>query len=224
MTVPATVPAPVPEPARTEPALLGPTATREDAARLVDAAREAGCVSVCLASSFFPLRGVPEDVAPVTVAGYPTGKQHPLVKASEAHMAVANGAAQAYVVLDAANAVRTDDGDLNALVSEIVTLREAVPYPAVLRVGVSPDVVLTDGQAATLFRAAATAGADAVVASTPDAVRAMVEQEEQAAATPQIVAQGRTPGDVQDLRNAGAARVVLPVGGADDLRGVFTGA
>lgn len=142
-----------------EATLLDPTCTRTDAPALFERATSYGCTSVCLPPTMLPLRDAPDGLRLVSVAGYPTGKHHPLIKASEAHMAVVNGAHEAHVVLDPANVLA---GDRNAMISEIVTLREAVPYPARLRVAVGQTPV-DDEHLETFCRAAVTAGADVVV-------------------------------------------------------------
>ncbi|MGJ0182072.1 2-deoxyribose-5-phosphate aldolase [Corynebacterium glyciniphilum] len=160
---------------RTEVMLLDPACTREDAAAVIGRAVVGGYAAVCLPPTLFPLRDAPEDLRLVSVAGYPTGKHHPLIKASEAHMAVVNGAHEVHAVLDTANVVA---GDLNAMISEIVTLREAVPYPAVLRVSPGEDGTGgdLDGDRVRVFcRAAVTAGADMVWACTDNDVAAMLE-------------------------------------------------
>ena len=60
----------------------------------------------------------------ISVAGYPTGRHHSLVKAAEARLAVQSGAAEVWVAVDALL------GDATSLLSELVTLREACPLPA----------------------------------------------------------------------------------------------
>lgn len=166
-----------------ELSLLDPQPSRDQILTVVGQARQEGVAAVWLPPTTFPLRGIGGggDLTLCTVAGYPTGQHHVLVKASEAHMAVSHGADEVTVVLDPANVFGGADGtgDLNALISEIVTLREAVPYPAVLRVAVGtvqgpgrtqtgkrvPETVLQ-----TVARAAVTAGADVVVGPSDDTV------------------------------------------------------
>ncbi|MDN6388004.1 MAG: 2-deoxyribose-5-phosphate aldolase, partial [Corynebacterium sp.] len=85
-----------------------------------------------------------------------------------------NGAHEVHADVDAANVVAAD---VNALISEIVTLREAVPYPATLQVAVGgpdTDLALDDDRILAFCRAAATAGADMVgVRTAADAARAL---------------------------------------------------
>ncbi|MDD7581817.1 hypothetical protein ACEE23_09205 [Corynebacterium sp. 32222D000AT] len=62
------------------------------------------------------------------VAGFPTGRHHSLIKATEARLAVQNGAAEIWVAVDATL------NDPNALLTDLVTVREACPDPVVLGV------------------------------------------------------------------------------------------
>lgn len=157
--------------------LLKPEASHADVDALVAEALELGCGAVCVSPSMLPLRAlraprsagdvpatveasVPLRVA--TVAGFPSGKHHPLVKASEARLAVSNGADEVDMVVDVANAVA---GDGNALLAEIVAVREAVPAPVTLKV-ILESALLDEEQLRTACRAAAAAGADYVKTST----------------------------------------------------------
>ncbi|MGN0097501.1 MAG: hypothetical protein ACI38U_15735 [Corynebacterium sp.] len=192
-----------------EATLLDPTCTRADATALLERAMALDCTSVCLPPTMFPLRDVPEGLRLVSVAGYPTGKHHPLVKASEAHMAVVNGAHEAHVVLDPANVVA---GDSNAMISEIVTLREAVPYPARLRVAVGQTPV-DDAHLEAFCRAAVTAGADVVVVDVveqiPVAVAAVTGS---ALSVVYALHDAELPAvDLHAVREAGAVGASMPV-------------
>lgn len=161
--------------------MLDPACTGRDARDLIEEAVDGGFSAVCLPPTLFPVRDVPETVRLVAAAGYPSGKHHPLVKASEAHMAVVNGAQEVHAVLDASNVVAADG---NAMISEIVTLREAVPYPAVLRVSpgeygadvpdTAPDTAAGD-RVRAFCRAAVTAGADMVSAGSGHEASLMLE-------------------------------------------------
>ena len=97
-----------------------------------------------------------------TVCGFPSGKHHVLVKAAEARLAVQFGASEIDMVVDIAAA---QAGDSNALISEIATVREAVPHPVVLKV-ILESAVLSNDALATACRAALAAGADYVKTST----------------------------------------------------------
>lgn len=68
----------------------------------------------------------------ITAVGFPTGRHHILVKASEARLAVSQGAHRVWACVDTSNT------DANALLSDMISLREAVPAPAELGV-VVPD-------------------------------------------------------------------------------------
>lgn len=68
----------------------------------------------------------------ITAVGFPTGRHHILVKASEARLAVSQGAHRVWACVD------TSNPDANALLSDMISLREAVPAPAQLGV-VVPD-------------------------------------------------------------------------------------
>lgn len=96
-----------------------------------------------------------------TVAGFPSGKHHTLIKASEARLAVQYGAVEVAVVLDPVTA-RTDR---NAVLSELIALREAVPHPARLAVILEPSL-LEDGALQALVGTIRMAGADRIIAAT----------------------------------------------------------
>ena len=73
----------------------------------------------------------------ISVAGYPTGRHHTLIKASEARLAVQSGASEVWVSLDETVA------DANAVLSELIAIREACPDPARLGL-IVPDAPLAD--------------------------------------------------------------------------------
>lgn len=73
----------------------------------------------------------------ISVAGYPTGRHHTLIKASEARLAIQSGASEVWVSLDE---TLTDD---NAVLSELIAIREACPDPARLGL-IVPDAPLAD--------------------------------------------------------------------------------
>lgn len=68
----------------------------------------------------------------IAAVGFPTGRHHILVKASEARLAISQGAHRVWASVD------TSTADANAALSDMISLREAVPYPAHLGV-VVPD-------------------------------------------------------------------------------------
>ena len=73
----------------------------------------------------------------ISVAGYPTGRHHTLIKASEARLAIQSGASEVWVSLDSTVA------DANAVLSELIAIREACPDPARLGL-IVPDAPLAD--------------------------------------------------------------------------------
>ena len=73
----------------------------------------------------------------ISVAGYPTGRHHTLIKASEARLAIQSGASEVWVSLDETVA------DANAVLSELIAIREACPDPARLGL-IVPDAPLAD--------------------------------------------------------------------------------
>lgn len=91
---------------------------------------------------------VPEELSATAVVGYPTGRHHTLIKASEARLAVETGAVAVWLTLDPVIQ------DANTLLSEIIAVRQAVPAPVHLS-------VIATGTAS--IQAAEQAGADAVV-------------------------------------------------------------
>ena len=120
--------------------LLSPEATAADVGHLIDSAISLGVRAVCVSPSLL----------------------HATVKAAEARLAVQFGASEIDMVVDIAAA---QAGDSNALISEIATVREAVPHPVVLKV-ILESAVLSNDALATACRAALAAGADYVKTST----------------------------------------------------------
>jgi deoxyribose-phosphate aldolase len=96
------------------------------------------------------------------VAGFPSGKHHSLVKGAEARLAVDQGANEVDMVIDVGAAVA---GDYNAVLSDILTVREAMGPTAVLKV-IIESAALTDEAIVETCLAAEKAGADFVKTST----------------------------------------------------------
>ena len=104
----------------------------------------------------------------ISVAGYPTGRHHTLIKASEARLAIQSGASEVWVSFDETVA------DANAVLSELIAIREACPDPARLGLIVpeavgadaadAADVAVTAAQQAgyqrLIVRSSEAAGAD----------------------------------------------------------------
>lgn len=73
----------------------------------------------------------------ISVAGYPTGRHHTLIKASEARLAIQSGASEVWVSFDETLT------DANAVLSELIAIREACSDPARLGL-IVPDAPLAD--------------------------------------------------------------------------------
>lgn len=91
---------------------------------------------------------VPEGVVRAVAVGYPTGRHHSLIKASEARLAVEFGAEEVWLSVDSLI------DDPNSLLADVVAVRQAVPQPVRL------VVPAADERIAGIAR---DAGADAVV-------------------------------------------------------------
>ncbi|WP_253811695.1 deoxyribose-phosphate aldolase [Nocardia amikacinitolerans] len=140
--------------------LLAPDATPAEVTALVDEARALGVYAICVSPSMLPVRAPGLVVA--TVAGFPSGKHHSLVKGAEARLAVDQGAAEVDMVIDVGAAL---DRDFNAVLADIVTVREAVGDRAVLKV-IIESAALPDEEIVEVCRVAERAGADFVKTST----------------------------------------------------------
>ncbi|MBF6239882.1 Deoxyribose-phosphate aldolase [Nocardia otitidiscaviarum] len=140
--------------------LLAPEATAAQVAALVDEARDLGVFAVCVSPSMLPLRA--PGLAVATVAGFPSGKHHSLVKGTEARLSVDQGADEVDMVIDVGAAVA---GDFNAVLGDIITVREAIGDRALLKV-IIESAALTDAAIVECCRAAERAGADFVKTST----------------------------------------------------------
>ena len=101
----------------------------------------------------------------ISVAGYPTGRHHTLIKASEARLAIQSGASEVWVSLDETVA------DANAVLSELIAIREACPDPARLGL-IVPGAVGTDAAdaAAAAVTAAQQAGYQRLIVRSSAAV------------------------------------------------------
>ena len=101
----------------------------------------------------------------ISVAGYPTGRHHTLIKASEARLAIQSGASEVWVSLDETVT------DANAVLSELIAIREACPYPARLGL-IVPGAVGADAAdaAAAAVTAAQQAGYQRLIVRSSAAV------------------------------------------------------
>ncbi|WP_280255820.1 deoxyribose-phosphate aldolase [Nocardia wallacei] len=140
--------------------LLAPEATAADVAATVAEARELGVYAVCLSPAMLPVRAPGLVVA--TVAGFPSGKHHSLIKGTEARLAADQGAAEVDMVIDVGAAV---SGDYNAVLADIVTVREGLGDRAVLKV-IIESAALPDEAIVEVCRVAERAGAGFVKTST----------------------------------------------------------
>lgn len=140
--------------------LLTPEATRADVDAVVAEARALGVYAVCVSPSMLPLRA--DGLAVAVVAGFPSGKHHPGIKAAEAELAVRQGAAEVDMVIDVGAAVAGDD---DAVLADIRAVRASIGEGVVLKV-ILETAVLTDAAIVACCRTAERAGADFVKTST----------------------------------------------------------
>ncbi|MGW1743601.1 deoxyribose-phosphate aldolase [Nocardia sp. NPDC001965] len=140
--------------------LLAPEATSADVTAAVAEARELGVYAVCVSPAMLPVRAPGLVVA--TVAGFPSGKHHSLVKGAEARLAVEQGAAEVDMVIDIGAAIA---GDFAAVLADIIVVREAISERALLKV-IIESAALADETIVEVCRTAERAGADFVKTST----------------------------------------------------------
>lgn len=106
---------------------------------------------------------VADGVVLAALAGYPTGRHHPLVTATEGRLAVQSGAHEVWACVDHTRYSDPEEAD-NALLGDMVTLREAIPAPARL-VLFTPAIELAPKRGwAAVAVVARRAGCDAVAA------------------------------------------------------------
>lgn len=147
--------------------LLKPEATAADVTALVAEAVELGVFSVCVSPPLVPVARAasPCGLAVAAVAGFPSGKHLSVVKASEAGLAAAAGAAEIDMVIDVGAALA---GDLDAVAADVAAVRSAVPA-ATLKVIVESAALLEFSGERLLLdvcRASEDGGADLVKTST----------------------------------------------------------
>ena len=148
--------------------LLKPEATDADVRLLVEEATDLGVYAVCVSPSMIPAVPsalVTSAVVIAAVVGFPSGKHLSEIKALEAELAVAAGAAEVDMVIDVGAAVA---GAIDAVGADVAVVRAAVPN-CVLKVIVESAALLdlTDEQTLVeVCRAAADAGAEFVKTST----------------------------------------------------------
>ena len=206
--------------------LLKPEATDADVAGLVAEAAELGVYAVCVSPSMVPVAvRAGASVRVASVAGFPSGKHLPAVKAHEAAVAVASGACEIDMVIDVGAALA---GDIDAVRSDVQAVRSAVGG-AVLKVIVESAALLALADEPTLAqvcRAAEDAGADFVKTSTGfhpaggASARAVALMAETVGGRLGVKASGgiRTASDALAMLDAGATRL-----GLSGTRGVLDG-
>lgn len=163
-------------------------------ATATDVAKHAEATALCVAPHL--LAAAPEGPRLTSVCGWPDGTHHPLIKATEARFAVQHGAVGITMVPNL-GAIRA--GDMNALLTEIVTVREAITEQVELTV-----VLEGADNLAQALDIAAKAGADRVQAgtslSTPQEISRLLG--------PLPVTAVGVPGQEDELLAAGASLVL----------------
>lgn len=150
--------------------VVDPAATAADVAAVAADAVSAN-YGICVEPTLLPAcKAASEANLPViSWAGYPTGKHHTLVKAAEARLAVQFGATEVAIVPDLAAVA-----DSSAFMSELISIREAVPRPARLSV-VLETTVLDSKVLLRAARCAAKSGFDGIVSGTAESLPQAVE-------------------------------------------------
>ncbi|MGV0042864.1 deoxyribose-phosphate aldolase [Mycobacterium colombiense] len=197
--------------------LLKPEATDADVAALVAEAATLGVYAVCVSPSMVPVAvRAGSGVRVASVAGFPSGKHLPAVKAHEAALAVASGACEIDMVIDVGAALA---GDLEAVRSDVHAVRGAIGG-AVLKVIVESAALLAladEPALAQVCRAAEAGGADFVKTSTGfhpaggASLRAVTVMAEAVGGRLGVKASGgiRTAEDALAMLDAGATRLGL---------------
>ncbi|MGV0038190.1 deoxyribose-phosphate aldolase [Mycobacterium colombiense] len=206
--------------------LLKPEATDADVAALVAEAAALGVYAVCVSPSMVPVAvQAGSGVRVASVAGFPSGKHLPAVKAHEAALAVASGACEIDMVIDVGAALA---GDLEAVRSDVHAVRGAIGG-AVLKVIVESAALLAladEPALAQVCRAAEAGGADFVKTSTGfhpaggASLRAVTVMADAVGGRLGVKASGgiRTAEDALAMLDAGATRL-----GLSGTRGVLDG-
>lgn len=199
--------------------LLKPEATEREIALLVDEAAELGVYAVCVSPAMVPIaKRAGAGARPIAaVVGFPSGKHLSVIKAEEARLAVAAGAAEVDMVIDIGAAV---SGDFAAVEADVASVRAAVGPDIVLKVIVESAALLSIAGEQVLLsacRAAAGAGADFVKTSTGfhpaggASVRAVELMYGAVGPEVEVKASGgiRTTADAVSMLDAGASRLGL---------------
>lgn len=199
--------------------LLKPEATEVDVAMLTAEADELEVYAICVSPSMIPAarRSVSLGQVIAAVVGFPSGKHVSAIKAEEARLAVAAGAAEIDMVIDIGAAIV---GAFDAVRDDVAAVRAAIGENVVLKVIVESAALLDLAGEQTLIdvcRAVADSDADFVKTSTGfhPAGGASVRAVELMAATVgpliEVKASGgiRTAADAVAMLDAGATRLGL---------------
>jgi deoxyribose-phosphate aldolase len=195
-----------------EHTLLRPDATPEEVERHCREAAEYGLFAVCVAPVYVALARMCLERSPVrvvTVAGFPFGSSTPLVKATEARQAAADGADEVDMVMAIGLAL---DGGWNAVEADVRTVRDASRDP-ILKVIIETGYFSTD-EIVSAATAAVGGGADFVKTSTGFGPRGATVEDvkllsEAVRGRAQVKAAGgiRTAAEAIEMIRAGATRI-----------------
>ncbi|MDO5696180.1 MAG: deoxyribose-phosphate aldolase [Eubacteriales bacterium] len=145
--------------------LLSPVAREAEIRRLCEEAKHYHFKSVCVNGVYTAFAAAmlkDTDVSVCTVIGFPLGQGASEAKASEAALAVRDGAAEVDMVMNIAKLKDKEDG---YVLNDIRAVREAIGPETVLKV-IIETALLTDGEKIRACKLAVDAGADYVKTST----------------------------------------------------------
>jgi deoxyribose-phosphate aldolase len=144
--------------------LLKPTATQEQIRSLCREARAAGFAAVCVNPCYIPLAAAELSGSPVkacAVIGFPLGANAGRIKAAEAELAVAQGAAEVDMVIQIGALKAGRHAEVEQDIRGVVQAAGAALVKVIIE-----TCFLTDAEKATACRLAASAGARFVKTST----------------------------------------------------------
>ncbi|MCX6460781.1 MAG: deoxyribose-phosphate aldolase [Actinobacteria bacterium] len=149
---------------RIDHTLLDPTATQARVEQLCAEALQYNFAAVCVNSRWVLLVTdllAESDVLVCTVVGFPLGAMSPQAKASEAAIAVAQGAQEIDMVIDIGSLIAGENDAVYADIAGVVIASEPMPVKVIIE-----TCLLTDEQKVTACRLAMRAGAAYVKTST----------------------------------------------------------
>ena len=149
---------------RIDHTLLDPTATPSRVEQLCAEALQYNFAAVCVNSRWVPLATdllVDSDVLVCTVVGFPLGAMSREAKATEAAIAVAQGAQEIDMVIDIGSLIAGENESVYADIAGVVIASEPMPVKVIIE-----TCLLTDEQKVTGCRLAMRAGAAYVKTST----------------------------------------------------------